>query len=169
MRGFEFFKKDGEKAYKDAKLPAYQTKTAAGADLFCAEDVVIPSIFKSISNIKDYIKAGMSQEDIEKNFKPTLVHTGVCSVMPEDEVLELYNRSSNPKRGLVLANSVGVVDSDYHGEIMLAFYNFLPFDVTVKAGDRVGQGVFKKFLRADTGVSVVDKERGEGGFGSTGA
>ena len=93
--------------------------------------------------------------------------------METDEVLELYNRSSNPKKlGLVLANSVGVVDADYYsnpdndGEIMFAFYNFMPFDITLKVGDKVGQGVFKKFLRPTKGLNVKSVKR-EGGFGST--
>ena len=93
--------------------------------------------------------------------------------MYEDEVLELYNRSSNPKKlGLILANSVGVVDADYYGnpdndgEIMFAFYNLKPWDVTLKVGDRIGQGVFKKFLRPEVGLDINNKAR-EGGFGST--
>ena len=93
--------------------------------------------------------------------------------MEEDEVLELYNRSSSPKKlGLILANGVGVVDADYYGnvdndgEIMFAFFNIKPWDVTIKVGDRIGQGVFKKFLRPEIGLRVKDVER-VGGIGST--
>ena len=93
--------------------------------------------------------------------------------MEDDEVLELYNRSSNPgKLGLILANGVGVVDKDYYnsdkndGEIMFAFYNVLPWAITIKVGDKVGQGVFSKFLRPTVGLRVNDVVR-EGGFGST--
>ena len=107
------------------------------------------------------------------DIKPTLVHTGIKACMEDDEVLELYNRSSNPKKlGLILANSVGVVDADYYnnpdndGEIMFAFYNFKPWSVTIKAGDKIGQGVFKKFLRPTINCIVNDEER-TGGFGST--
>jgi dUTP pyrophosphatase len=103
---------------------------------------------------------------------PTLVRTGIKAKMEHDEVLELYNRSSNPKKlGLILANSVGVIDADYYGnpdndgEILFAFYNIKTEPVTIKVGDRIGQGVFKKFLRAD-GAVVKERER-TGGFGST--
>ena len=69
-----------------------------------------------------------------------------------------------------MANSVGVVDSDYYnnadneGHIMFAFYNFFPIDVTIKKGERIGQGVFKKFLKADGDNADAIRI---GGFGST--
>lgn len=145
-------------------LPAYKTQYSAGADFCAVEDTVIPSIWNSD----------------KKGCKPTLVHTGIKVKMPGDEVLRLYNRSSGPMKGLVLANSVGVIDADYYsnpkndGEIMFAFYNFMPYDVTIKRGDAIGQGVFEKILRANSVVNK-DGERldiavgGErtGGFGST--
>ena len=71
--------------------------------------------------------------------KPTLVKTGVKSYFGEDEVLILANRSSNPgKKGLILANSIGVIDSDYYGNpdndghIMFAFYNIKDEDTLIK-------------------------------------
>lgn len=185
MRSFEFARKieNGEvvldKAFPDAQLPEYQTKLAAGADFFCAEEVVIPSLWKVLS--KQLICAitgrrtglvDVNSDTDGKKFKPILVHTGIKASMEEDEVLYLYNRSSNPKRGLVLANSVGVVDADYYnnqsndGEIMFAFYNFMPFDVTIKIGDRIGQGVFQKFLRPEVGLKIKEVDR-TGGHGST--
>lgn len=158
MRSFEYAEKEGNKAYVEAKLPEYSTKNSAGADFFCAEEVTIPSIYKQ-------------QE--EGNVKPTLVHTGIKACMEEDEVLYLYNRSSNPaKLGLVLANGVGVIDSDYYsnpsndGEIMFAFYNVNATDITLKVGDKLGQGVFSKFLRPTVGAEVSNNSR-VGGFGST--
>ena len=200
MRSFEFARKRvnsevvqepdergvvGEvKAFPDAQIPEYQTKNSAGADFFCAEEVVIPSIWRGVahilaSNVKGFISNWVSEDnththDKDDSFlKPTLVHTGIKASMEEDEVLELYNRSSNPKKlGLILANSVGVVDADYYnnpdndGEIMFAFFNFKPWDVTLKVGDRIGQGVFKKVLRPTVGLRVKEEER-QGGFGST--
>ena len=185
MRSFEFARKveNGEvisdKAFPDAQLPEYQTKLAAGADFFCAEKVTIPSIWKSlakrlvcgIAGIID-VDTSTDNKELAKKFAPTLVHTGIKASMKEDEVLMLYNRSSNPKRGLVLANSVGVIDADYYnnqsndGEIMFAFYNFMPFDITLKVGDRVGQGVFQKFLRPEVGLKIKEVDR-TGGHGST--
>lgn len=121
-----------------------------------------------------YVKIDTKFSEVSNLFKPTLVHTGIKAYMQDDEVLYLYNRSSNPKKlGLILANSVGVIDSDYYsnidndGEIMFAFYNFLPFDITLKFGDKLGQGVFSKYLSADDGACVtLDNER-VGGIGST--
>jgi dUTP pyrophosphatase len=84
----------------------------------------------------------------------------------------LYNRSSNPKKlGLVLANGVGVVDSDYYnnpsneGEIGFLFYNTSSDTVIIKKGSKIGQGVFHKYLITDG-----DNAGGirEGGYGSTG-
>ena len=145
-RGFEVCKgfKD-----KDINLPVRKTKYSAGYDIECAEDTVIPS----------------------KSVVPTLIPTGLKAYMLDDEVLYLYNRSSNPKKkGLILANSVGVVDKDYYGNpdndghIMFAFYNIKDEDITIKKGEAIGQGVFAKYL-------IVDEDRSEGertgGFGST--
>lgn len=155
MRRFDYARDTADKskkAFSEAKMPEYATKNSAGADFFCAEEVVIPSI--------------------KESKKPTLVHTGIKAKMSEDEVLYLYNRSSNPsKLGLVLANGVGVVDSDYFenecndGEIMFSFINITDEPITLKVGDKLGQGVFSKFLRPENAV-VGNTERA-GGFGST--
>lgn len=146
MRGFEI-----AKGFEDCgiNLPVRKTKFSAGYDFEAAEDVVIPA----------------HQEN------PTLIKTGIKAYMMDDEVLYLYNRSSNPKKkGLVLANSVGVIDKDYYGNpdndghIMFAFYNVKDEDVTIKKGEAIGQGVFQKYLIADN--DEADGER-TGGFGST--
>lgn len=176
MRSFEFTRKKvgdsftEEKAYENAQLPEYQTKNSAGADFFCAEEVTIPSLWRCINSAS----TGKAENTLcDKCFKPTLVHTGIKANMQDDEVLELYNRSSNPKKtGLIVANGVGVIDADYYGnkdndgEILFSFYNFKPYDVTIKVGDRIGQGVFKKFLRPEEGLRVKSEER-VGGLGST--
>lgn len=179
-----------ENQFPDAKMPEYATKYSAGADFFCAEEVVIPSILNKVlkqgivnkpkdATGWDAIFAANQELTWDKIFsservsvKPTLVHTGIKAQMGEDEVLYLYNRSSNPaKLGLVLANGVGVVDADYYnnpdndGEIMFAFYNLSSQDIILHVGDKLGQGVFQKYLRPDDAV-ICDKER-NGGFGST--
>ena len=132
-------------------LPVRKTKLSAGYDFEAADDTVIPAF-----------KAGIA---------PTLIKTGIKAYMEEDEVLYLYNRSSNPKKkGLILANSVGVVDADYYGNpdndghIMFAFFNIKDEDITIKKGEAIGQGVFQKYLTVDN-----DQAGGErtGGFGST--
>ena len=71
-----------------------------------------------------------------------------------------------------MANGIGLIDKDYYnnvdndGEIMFAFYNFLPFDRTIHVGDTLGQGVFQKFLYPEVGLRIADEER-KSGFGST--
>lgn len=169
------------KAFPDAKYPEYATKQSAGADFFCAEDVTIPSIWRSIPDLLVLFRPlnklnyadTKENADQKKGFEPTLVHTGIKASMLEDEVLYLYNRSSNPKKlGLILANGVGVIDADYFenpdndGEIMFAFLNILPWSIKLKAGDKLGQGVFAKFLRPVDGFTVKEDKR-VGGFGST--
>ena len=148
VRGFEIAKGFED---KNINLPIRKTKYSAGYDVEAAEDVVIPSF--------------------KKGMKPTLVKTGIKSYMQENEYLMLANRSSNPgKKGLILANSVGIIDKDYYGNpdndghIMFAFYNIKDEDIEVKKGDCIGQAIFQKYLVADD-----DNAEGErtGGFGST--
>ena len=156
-RGFEICK-----GFEDCgvNLPCRSTANSAGYDFECAETVTIPSMWGS-----DAVKP------VQSTIKPVLVKTGIKAYMADDEALFIYNRSGNPiKKGLVLANSVGVVDSDYYsnpdndGHIMLAFYNFSKQDVVIEKGDRIGQGVFQQYLKVDG--DNADAER-VGGFGST--
>ena len=149
VRGFEIAKGFEDKSIN---LPIRKTKYSAGYDIEAAEDTVIPSF-----------KKGMA---------PTLIKTGIKAYMLDDEVLMLYNRSSNPKKkGLILANSVGVIDKDYYGNpdndghIMFAFYNIKDEDVVVKKGEAIGQAIFQKYLIADDDVAEGERM---GGFGSTG-
>ena len=151
---------------KGIQLPIRATHHAAGYDFEAAEDVVIPSIWKQL-----FSRAIGNEKKVEKKLKPVLVPTGIKAYMGEDEFLQLANRSSNPlKRFLVLSNGVGVIDSDYYdneaneGHIMFQFTNFGVRDVTIKKGERIGQGIFLPFLKADQ-----DETSGErtGGFGSS--
>ena len=148
VRGFEIAKGWED---KNIHLPRRSTTYSAGYDFEAAEDVIIPSF-----------KPGMA---------PTLIKTGIKAYMQDDEVLMLYNRSSNPKKkGLILSNSVGVIDKDYYGNpdndghIMFAFYNVKDEDTIIKKGDAIGQAIFQKYLITDD-----DNAEGErkGGFGST--
>ena len=132
-------------------MPERKTKYSAGYDVECTEDVIIPSF--------------------KKGMKPTLVKTGIKAYMKDNEYLMLVNRSSNPgKKGLVLANSVGIIDKDYYGNpdndghFMFAFYNMKEEDIEIKKGDCIGQAIFMPYLLADD-----DNANGErtGGFGST--
>ena len=148
IRGFEVAKGFENKGIN---LPVRKTKYSAGYDVEAAEDCIIPPF-----------KFGQ---------KPTLVKTGIKAYMPGDEYLMLCNRSSNPgKKGLVLANSVGIIDSDYYGNpdndgaIMYAFYNFFDIELEIKKGDVIGQAIFHKYYMVDD--DTADGER-MGGFGST--
>ena len=147
-RGFEIAKGFED---KNIKLPVRKTKYSAGYDVECAEDTIVPSF--------------------KKGMNPTLIPTGIKAYMGDDEVLYLYNRSSNPKKkGLILANSVGVVDKDYYGNpdndghIMFAFFNIKDEDITIKKGEAIGQAIFSKYLVTDD--DQADGKR-QGGFGST--
>lgn len=146
-RGFEI-----AKGYEDKKinLPVRKTRNSAGYDIEAAEDVTIPMF-----------KPGM---------KPTLIPTGLKAYCQEDEYFMLVNRSSGPKKGLVMANSIGIVDADYYGNesndghFYFQYYNFQDHDITVKKGDAIGQVIFQKYLLVDN-----DKAEGKrvGGIGST--
>lgn len=147
-RGFEVVK-----GYENfgINLPRRKTKFSAGYDVEAACDAIIPAF-----------KPGV---------KPVLVETGLKAYCMDDEYYMLVNRSSNPgKRGLVLANSVGIIDADFYcnsfddGHFMFAYYNFFDHDVEIKKGDVIGQVIFNKYLLVDDDdASGVRK----GGFGST--
>ncbi len=147
-RGFEIAKGFED---KDIHLPVRKTKYSAGYDIEAAEDTVIPSF--------------------KKGMNPTLIKTGLKAYMQDDEMLLLYNRSSNPKKkGLIMANSVGVIDKDYYGNpdndghFMFAFYNIKDEDILVKKGEAIGQAIFQKYLVTDDDVAEGERV---GGFGST--
>ncbi|WP_251713001.1 dUTP diphosphatase [Lactococcus ileimucosae] len=146
-RGFEIVSK-----YENAglELPVRATKQAAGYDLSVAEKLVIQP-----GEIK-------------------LVSTGLKAYMQAGEVLYLYDRSSNPrKKGLILINSVGVIDGDYYnnpsneGEIFAQMKNISESEVVLEKGERIVQAVFMPFLVADGDEETVKTTR-TGGFGSTG-
>jgi len=173
-----YVKKDGRhfapvKGNESFKSPERSTKNSAGYDFFAPEDVKIPSLWLQFKEFTMDKLIGINDTmNTKKYFKPTLVKTNVKAYMGDDEVLVLYNRSSNPgKKFLILANGVGIIDSDYadnkdnDGNIMFAFWNLSPFSSTIKAGDKIGQGIFQKFLKV-----ADDKATGErvGGIGSTG-
>ena len=103
--------------------------------------------------------------------KPTLVPTGIKCQMADDEYLELSVRSSCPlKHWLILANSVGIIDSDYYnnpdneGHIMFQVINLSPSPIKLQKGDRIGQGIIKKYIITEDDAAVGERL---GGFGST--
>ena len=128
--------------------PAYATEFAAGADLY---------------NLKEEVALLPGETK--------LIHTGIALEIPEGYVGLIFARSGlATKRGLAPANKVGVIDSDYRGEIMVALHNHGTIPQTVEGGERVAQISIVPYLKAE--FSEVDflseSERGTGGFGSTG-
>lgn len=159
-RGFEIISKY---LNNDIHLPVRKTSYSAGYDFEASEDIIIPSIWKKMAEKVFIDKAGP--------LKATLIPTGVKAYMLEDEYLQLSVRSGIAlKTGLMLANSVGIVDADYYnnpdneGHIMFPVHNFGFMDKLIKKGDRIGQGIFLKFLKVDN--DDVHSIR-QGGFGST--
>lgn len=159
-RGFEIvssFKK------KDINLPVRKTNASAGYDFEAAESLIVPSIWKVLAE-KVFIGEATG-------LKATLIPTGIKSYMLDDEYLQLSIRSGTAlKTGLILANGVGIVDSDYYnnpdneGHIMFPVHNLGFKDKLIKKGERIGQGLFLNYLKADDDMS--DGVR-TGGFGST--
>ena len=129
-------------------LPSYQTAGSAGFDLAASADLTVPP------------------------GQIVLVPTGLVIAVPAGHFLGIYARSSTPlKRGLMVANGVGVLDSDYSGpndEIKIQVMNVTSIPVEIKRGDRLAQGVIQPFVRAkwEETSSVSGPDRG--GFGSTG-
>jgi len=100
-----------------------------------------------------------------------MVHTGVALEIPEGYAGFVFARSGlAAKQGLAPSNKVGVIDSDYRGEIMVSIYNHSACRRTVAPGDRIAQIVIMPYLKADWKVcnDLEKSDRGEGGFGSTG-
>lgn len=140
------FKKLNDKA----QMPNYGTQYAAGADLYaCMEEPLT-------------IQAGTT----------AFVHTGIAMEIPAGLVGLVYARSGLAcKKGLAPANKVGVIDSDYRGEIIVALFNHSAEDITIEAGERVAQMVIAPYIYAqyEEADELEETVRGAGGFGSTGA
>jgi len=143
------FKMNIKKLNDNAIVPTYGSEFSAGADLYACEGGEIT------------IASGETR----------LIHTGLCMEIPEGLVGLIYARSGlASKRGLAPANKVGVIDSDYRGEIMVALHNHSGKEQTIAAGERIAQIVFAPFFSAEfvTVDELSDTVRGDGGFGSTG-
>ena len=138
-----------KKLNENARIPTYGSEFAAGADLYACLDAdvtIAPA-------------------------ETLLIHTGLAMQIPEGLVGLIYARSGlASKKGLAPANKVGVIDSDYRGEIMVALHNHGTLPQTISDGERIAQIVFAPYYTAE--FSVVDEldgtTRGTGGFGSTG-
>lgn len=135
--------------YAPITLPTRNDRRSAGYDLYLPMNVMLLPAQK------------------------TLIWLDVKAYMQEDEVLEIYPRSSiGIKQGIMLSNTVGIIDSSYYenpdndGNIGLSLLNTSGRGVEFKAGERIAQGIFKKYLVADDDTPL--NESREGGIGSSG-
>lgn len=139
-----------KKLNENASLPTYGSEEAAGADLYALLD------------------------NDSETFAPNetkFIKTGISIEIPKGYVGLIYARSGMAcKRGLAPANKVGVIDSDYRGEIMVALHNHSGIEQTIENNERVAQLVIAPYITAsfEEVKELGDTERGSGGFGSTG-
>lgn len=132
-----------------AEFPKYGSEQAAGADLCACIDTPVT------------IQPG----------ETVLIPIGIAVELPQGTVGLIYARSGlASKRGLAPANKVGVIDSDYRGELMVALHNHGTAPQTVEVGERVAQLVITPYITANffESADLSETVRGAGGFGSTG-
>jgi dUTP pyrophosphatase len=154
-----------KKLSKDVISPEYATDGSAGFDL-------------AVNNFKQYwMGRTNSQIELESSLSIVLnpndrllIGCGYSVAIPKGYMLEIRSRSGNAlKKGLVVLNSPGTVDSDYRGEVGVILINKSNKEITINLGDKVAQGVIVKHETAS--FEIVDElgetERGEGGYGST--
>lgn len=138
-----------KKIRENAHIPVYGTEYAAGADLYAA------------------IQENVSLQPGETK----LIPTGLSMAIPTGMVGLIFARSGiSIKRGLAPANKVGVIDSDYRGELMVALYNQSNIEQVIEPEERIAQFILMPYVKANF-VEVEeldDTNRGTGGFGSTG-
>ena len=160
-------------------MPQRSTVDSAGYDFVVAEDTIIPSyhnlidsIVSDCTNLSPYLLPEVAEITKKKKFGPTLVPTGVKAYIPPREYLQIQVRSSLPlKHWLILANGVGIIDGDYvdnpdnEGHIYFQLINLFPYDILLRKGDKIGQGIFLPY-------DVIPEETitrvRQGGLGSTG-
>ena len=105
------------------------------------------------------------------SFESRLIPTGIYIALPDGYEAQIRSRSGLTLRhGIVVANGIGTIDSDYRGEIKVILYNQSKTDYTVTPGERISQMVIARYEKADfTEVTDLDEtDRGEGGFGHSG-
>lgn len=147
MRYFEVVKDEHRKNSGDIKLPTRSTKGSAGYDFYSPISVDIEPMCSQI------------------------IWTDVCSKFEDDEVLLINVRSSMGKQPVMIANTQGIIDPSYYGNpdnggnIGIRLFNLGKTIYTVHTGDRIGQGMFIKYLTTDDDNATADRV---GGYGSTG-
>ena len=137
-----------KKMHEDAKAPLRGTENSAGLDLSAVHDeVIMPNQVK-------------------------LVDLGIAFEIPSNHYLQLYARSSLPlKKGLIVANSVGVIDEDFTDSLKIQLFNITNQPVKISSGERIAQVVLSKveYPRALETTEIRTTKRSGGSFGSTGS
>lgn len=147
VRGFEIAKGWED---KDIHIPVRKTSQSAAYDIEAAEDVVVPVYVPGI--------------------KPTFISTGLKAYCQSDECYFLINRSSGPKKGLIMPHGFGLIDADYYenvendGHFLIQVFNCSIHEIQIKKGDVVAQVMFTKYLVCDNDNAIGKRL---GGFGST--
>lgn len=139
-----------KKLSENAMVPSYGTDFSAGADLYALLDC-------------DCVTVAPHEQ--------YLIHTGISLQIPEGYAGFVFARSGlASKKGLAPANKVGVIDSDYRGEIMVPLFNHSSKPQVIENNERIAQIVFMPYLKADFVESdnLENTMRADGGFGSTG-
>ncbi len=138
-----------KKLKPNAAIPTYGSKYAAGADLYACIDSAVS------------VQPGETH----------LIPTGLAMEIPEGYAGLIYARSGlASKKGLAPANKVGVIDSDYRGEVLVALHNHSTVTAVVEPGERIAQLVITPYVVGlfEEADELSETVRGEGGFGSTG-
>ena len=137
-----------KKLNEKATIPTYGTELSAGADLYAMIDSTL---------------------SINPN-ETVIIPTGIAMAIPDNYVGLIYARSSlGTKKGLAPANKVGVIDSDYRGEIKVVLYNHSSKTQTIEPNERIAQMIITPFVKANFKETkeLDETTRGTGGFGST--
>ncbi|WP_064581025.1 dUTP diphosphatase [Streptobacillus moniliformis] len=138
-----------KKLNSNAIIPTYGTEFSAGADLYSC----------------------MDEDLLIKSGETVMIKTGISLEIPEGLVGLVYARSGLAyKKGITPSNKVGVIDSDYRGEIMVALHNHSKEDYVIERFERIAQLVITPYIKADfiETETLNDTLRDKGGFGSTG-
>lgn len=129
-----------------AVVPEFKTDGAAAVDLVCPVDVVLEGLYS------------------------TAVPTGISIEIPDTHFAVIAVRSGLAGKGIMLTNGIGVIDSDYRGELIVLLYNIDDWDKEIQAGSRIAQLFFLQKTPFSFSVKneLSTTQRGSGGFGSTG-
>ena len=137
------------KNLSDFDIPSYSSPQSAGCDL----------------------RANLTEEYTIPSFETALIPTGIYIALPDGYEAQIRSRSGMTlKHGIVVANGVGTIDSDYRGEIKVILYNQSKNDYTITPGERIAQMVIARYEKAEFILTddLDETQRGDGGFGHSG-